>query len=87
MDELKGPAGQLIRRNIQETRYEEICGQFGLNKANKELLGKIVSRLNPEFTLEENLELAEEFSKSPDISKVMKTMSVLIKEAANNSGV
>ena len=37
-------ARELVRRNIGEVRYKEICQQFGLGSTDNDVLSKLISR-------------------------------------------
>ncbi len=86
MNEYEALARELIRRNIGEDRYEDICHQYGLDNTDKTLLSKLISRLKPGLTPEDNISLAEEFKDYPNVAKIMQALSLIARETAEISG-
>ncbi len=78
-------AHRLINNYLGKVRYEDICRQFGLDKADKELLNEIISRWRPENILDDSTAVAEEFSGYANIGKVLQALALISREIAGHS--
>jgi len=75
----------LIRRYLGESALAEVCQHYGLDESDSELLMELISRWNPDATTQEHVALATEFADRPNLGKVMRALSLLARETAQES--
>lgn len=78
-------AWELVRQNLGEARYEQVCQQFELSAADRELLGELMARWRPDCTLEDIVTLCQDYKGRPNIGRVMRTLEAIAREAAQIS--
>ena len=78
---------ELIKRNLGEVRLGEICKQFGLSAADTELVNELFSKWKPDYTLEDIVALAENYTDRPNIGGVLRACAVIAREVAQISNL
>lgn len=76
---------ELIRRNLGETRFQEICQRFCLSTDDKELLSQVMSRWKPDYALDDIIALCDAYKDRPNIGQVMQAWETIAWEVARIS--
>ena len=75
----------LIRRNLGEARCDEICQQFDLVAADRELMDELLTHLKPDHSVQDIAAMCETLSERPNLGRVIQALRVMAREAAQVS--
>lgn len=77
MTDFRGIVRELIEHNLGEGRMTEMCKQFGLSVADEQLVGELLSKWKPDYTVEDIVAIAENYKDRPNIGRVMQVCEVI----------
>lgn len=76
---------KIMKRDLGEARFDEICNQFSLSQEDRELMDRLWSELKLNYAMDDIVTLCKKYRDYPNIGRVMQAWELISTEAARVS--